>query len=58
MPDVIFVINDIYYIYDMYVALTYTICMYVNIGVKRSARTSGVQPTILDIIQNCVCGYN
>ena len=31
-------------------------CMYVNIGVKRSVRTSGVQPTILNILQNCVQG--
>ena len=48
----IYVINDINDIYDMYVALTYTICMYVNIGFKRSVRTSGVQPIILDILQN------
>ena len=40
----------------MYGALTYTICMYVNMGVKRSVRTSGMQPTILDILQKCVLG--
>ena len=55
MPDVIYVMYDIYDIYDiyyMYVDLTYTICTNVNIGVKRSVRTSGMQPTILDILQN------
>ena len=41
-----------YDIYDMYGALTYTICMYVNIGVKRSVRTSGMQPTILHSYKN------
>ena len=46
MPDVIYVIYDIYNIYDMYGALTKATCMYVNIGVKRSVRTSGMQPTI------------
>ena len=40
----------------MYGALTYTICMYVNMGVKRSVRTSGVKPTILDILENFVSG--
>ena len=53
MPDVIkviyiiYVIYDIYDINDMYGALTYNICMYVNnnMGVKRSVRTSGMQPT-------------
>ena len=57
--NVIYVINDIYDmygaltydIYDMYGALTYTICMYVNMGVKRSLRTSGMQPIILNIQQ-------
>ena len=34
--DVVFVINEIYDIYDMYGALTYTICMYVHMGVKRN----------------------
>ena len=53
MPDVIYVIYDIY---DMYDALTYTICMYVNMGVKRNLRTSGMQPTIIDILQKCVEG--
>ena len=42
--NVIYVIYDIY---NMYGALTYTKCMYVNMGVKRSVRTSGMQPTIL-----------
>ena len=53
MPDVMFVIYvkyGIYDIFDMYGALTYTICMYVNMGVKRSVRTSGMQPTILNIL--------
>ena len=57
MPDVIYVlyvIYDIYNTYYMYGAMTNTTCMYVNIGVKRSVRTSGMQPTILDILQNCV----
>ena len=57
MPDVIdvrYVLYVIYDIYDMYGALTYTICMYVNMGVKRSVRTSGMQPAILDILQKCV----
>ena len=49
---VIFVIYVIYDIHDIYGALTYTICMYVNMGVKRSVRTSGMQPTILDILHN------
>ena len=40
----------------MYGALTYTIRMYVNMGVKRSVRTSRMQPTILDILQNCFQG--
>ena len=53
MPDLMYVIYDIF---DMYGALTYAICMYVNMGVKRSVRTSGMQPTILDILQNCVYG--
>ena len=59
MPDVIDVRNVIYVIYDiydMYGALTYTICIYVNMGVKRSIRTSGMQPTILDILQKCIYG--
>ena len=38
----------------MYGALTYTICMYVNMGVKRSVKTSGMQPTIVDILQKCI----
>ena len=50
MPDVIYAI---YVIYDMDGALTYILCMYVNMGVKRSVMTSGVQPTILYILQNC-----
>ena len=57
MPDGIDVRNFIYVIYDIYdmhSALTYTICMYVNMGVKRSVRTSGMQPTLVDIIQKCV----
>ena len=45
---------DKYDIYDMYGATTNTICMYVNIRVKRSVRTSGTQLTILDILQNCL----
>ena len=56
MPNVIYVIYDMYPIYDMYGYLTYTICMYVNMGVKRSVRTSGKQPTIVDILQKCVKG--
>ena len=59
MPDVIYVMYDIYDIYDiyyMYVDLTYTICSNVNIGVKRSVRTSGMQPTMLDILNNCFQG--
>ena len=51
---VIDVIYDKYDIFDMYGAMTNTICMYVNIGVKRSIRTSGTQPTILNILQNCL----
>ena len=47
--DVRNVIYVIYDIYDMYGALTYTICMYVNMGVRRSVRTSGMQPAILNI---------
>ena len=42
MPDVIDVTNVLYDIYDMYGALTYTICMYVNMVVKISVRTSGM----------------
>ena len=53
MPDVIYVMN---YIYDMSGALSYTKCMYVNMGVKRSIRTSGMQPIIVDIPQNCFEG--
>ena len=52
MPDDIDVRNVIYVIYDIYDmngALTYIICMYVNMGVKRSIRTSGMQQTILKI---------
>ena len=30
--------------------------IYVNMGVKRSVRTLGMQPTILDILQNCFQG--
>ena len=49
MPDDIDVRNLIYVIYDiydMYGALIYTICMYVNMGVKRSFRISGMhQPS-------------
>ena len=47
--DVRIVINVIYDMFDMYGALTYTICMYVNMGVKRSIGTSGMQPAILKI---------
>ena len=43
MPDVIDVRNVIYDIYEVYGNLTYIICMYVNMGVKRSVRTSGMQ---------------
>ena len=50
--DVVFVICVIYDIYDMYGALTFTICMYV----KRSVRTLGMQPTIVDILQKCFEG--
>ena len=49
--DVRTVIYVIYDIYEMYGALTYTICMYVNMGVKRSVRTSGIQQIILNILQ-------
>ena len=38
MPDAIYVIYDLYDIFDMYAmygAMTKTICMYVNIGVKK-----------------------
>ena len=48
---VIYTFYDIYDISDMYGALSYTKCMYVDIGVKRSIRTSGMQPTIVDIPQ-------
>ena len=51
MPDVMYVIYVKYDIFDMYGALTYTICMYVNMGVKRRVRTSGMQPIIVDILQ-------
>ena len=54
MPVVTYVIYDKYDIFDMYGAMTNTICMYVNIGVKRSVMISVMQPTNLDIIQNCV----
>ena len=40
----------------MYGAMTHTIFMYVNMGVKRSVRTSGMQPTNLNILQDCVWG--
>ena len=30
--------------------------IYVNMGVKRSVRTSGTQPTILNILKNCLQG--
>ena len=49
MPDAVYIIHDIYDIfdmYDMYGSMRNTICMYVNISVKRSVRTSGMQPTI------------
>ena len=49
--NVIYVKYVKYDIYDMYGALTYTICMYVNMGVKRSVRTSGLQPTILNMFR-------
>ena len=57
MPDGIDVINVIYVIYDiydMYGALTQTVCMNVNMGVKRSVRTSGMQPYNSDILKKCV----
>ena len=50
----IYVINVIYEEYDMFGALTYTICMYVNMGFIRNIRTSGTQPNILYNLQNCV----
>ena len=56
MPNVTYVtyvIYDKYDIFDMYGAMTNTICMYVNIGVKRSVRTSGMQPNIIYILHNC-----
>ena len=37
--------------------LEFDICVYVNIGVKRSGRTSRMQPTILNILQNHFEGY-
>ena len=52
MPDVIDVRNVKYVIfdmYDMYGTLTYTICMYVNMGVKRSVGTSGMKPAMQNI---------
>ena len=51
-----YVIYDIYDIYDILCHTPYAICMYVNIGVKRSVKTSGTQPIILNILQNCVYG--
>ena len=54
MTDVIYVLYVINDIYDMHGAQTYTICIYVNMGVKRSVRISGIQPTILVILQNCI----
>ena len=48
--DVRNVIYVIYDIYDMYGALTYAICVYVNLGVKTNVRTSGMQSTILNIL--------
>ena len=51
MPDVIYVIYDIYNTYYMYGDLTYTICSNLNIGVKRSVRTSGMQPTMMDALE-------
>ena len=42
MTDVIYVIYHIYDINDVYEALTYTIGMYVNMGVLRNIRTSGM----------------
>ena len=48
MPDVMYFIYviydtyDIYDIYDIYGSLTYEICMDVNMGVKRSIRSSGI----------------
>ena len=55
MPDVMYVIYVkyvIYDIFDMYGGLTYTICMYVKMGVKRSVRTSGMQSTTVSTPQN------
>ena len=46
MPDGIDVSNVLYVIYDifdMYGAPTYTIFIYVNMGVKRSVGTPGMQ---------------
>ena len=51
---VIYDINVIYDIYDIW-HLTY---IYFNMGVKRSVRNSGMQPTILDILENCFQGQN
>ena len=42
---VIYVKYVIYDIFDMYDTLTNTICMYVNMCVKRNVRTPGMQPT-------------
>ena len=36
--------------------MAFDIYIYVNMGVKRSVRTSGIQPTIVDIPQNCFKG--
>ena len=36
--------------------LAFDIYLYVNMGVKRSVKTSGMQPTILDIPNNCFKG--
>ena len=59
MPYVMYVVYAIYVINDTYDILchtTYDICMYVNMGVNRSVRTSGMKPTILNILQNCFPG--
>ena len=34
--------------------LTFSMHIYFNMGVKRSGRASGMQPTILDILNNCI----
>ena len=52
MPCMSYMLNMSYMTYLTCMAL----CMCVNMGVKRSVRTSGLQPTILHILQNCLYG--